>query len=173
MLTNEAWPNAWLHDSRMDFIPRCKRVSRPRRSFSSSKLAQVVGRLSQQEKGLVGYPVPFLTARARREIAAHEPLTGIGGFTFLSLTFLSRLPGRARCFPCASTPVPAPSLQFGQTGVPLGPTSLTSISRQCWISLRYCSRSAVARPEYRPCLVTALRMRSIPSGVFAPVLSPP
>jgi hypothetical protein len=40
-------------------------------------------------------------------------------------------------------------------------------------SFRYCSRSALARFEYRPCFVFACRMRSIPSAVFGPVLSPP
>ncbi len=40
-------------------------------------------------------------------------------------------------------------------------------------SFRYCSRSALARFEYRPCFVFACRMRSIPCAVFGPVLSPP
>jgi hypothetical protein len=49
----------------------------------------------------------------------------------------------------------------------------TRISRFCRNRLRYCSRSALACFEYRPCFVTAHRMRSIPSGVFTPVLRPP
>ncbi len=34
-------------------------------------------------------------------------------------------------------------------------------------------RPSFARFEYRPCLVTACRIRSIPSAVFAPVDNPP
>jgi hypothetical protein len=33
--------------------------------------------------------------------------------------------------------------------------------------------SALAAAEYRPCFVTARRMRSMPSAVLGPVLSPP
>jgi hypothetical protein len=38
---------------------------------------------------------------------------------------------------------------------------------------RYCCRSTLAAAEYRPCVVTARRIRAIPSAVFGPVLSPP
>jgi hypothetical protein len=52
-------------------------------------------------------------------------------------------------------------------------SSLASVSRHFLMSSRMQSLSARAAAEYRPCFVTARRMRSVPSAVFAPVLNPP
>jgi hypothetical protein len=48
-----------------------------------------------------------------------------------------------------------------------------SIARASRTRVRTLRRSSLACFEYRPCLVTACRMRSIPAAVFGPVLRPP
>ena len=51
--------------------------------------------------------------------------------------------------------------------------TLESIAADIRLAVRQLRRSSLADFEYRPCFVTARRMRSIPSAVLAPVLNPP
>jgi hypothetical protein len=48
-----------------------------------------------------------------------------------------------------------------------------SKARASRTSIRALHRSALAAFEWRPCFVTACRMRSNPAAVFGPVLNPP
>jgi hypothetical protein len=48
-----------------------------------------------------------------------------------------------------------------------------SMSRHARKSAWYCARSALTCFVYRPCFNCARRIRSIPSAIFGPVLSPP
>jgi hypothetical protein len=48
-----------------------------------------------------------------------------------------------------------------------------SVALQLFSNSRKRRCSAFAAALYRPCFVTARRMRSIPSAVFGPVLRPP